>query len=245
LRFRPSPASNYLHYKLSSFLTDAAVFFLAPAASRKVAPLSVPKVSLVYNVHPVVRLTALTQDPSLRAKETGALYCPFCRKNLSPTRQNHCATGLSSRTRKFFMTRSASCPTASGSSKTRWRRHMPCTAGSGIPFCRMNYCKSNVPWNGNRGTKCLLHRKPKPRKPSTLWDLCERDKNNVKLLYSHFHSQVDLRYRSNKLLWSDSQFIRRFLSASLMEQCHLSFVPRSICYRSDTVLIGRLCRLDV
>jgi len=86
------------------------------------------------------------------------------------------------------MTRSASCPTASGSSKMHWQRHMPCIAVKGIPFCRTNYCKSNVPWSENPGTKCLLHRRPKPRKPSTLWDLCKCEEKTTLRFCTHSHS---------------------------------------------------------
>ena len=41
----------------------------------------------------------------------------------------------------------------------------------------MSYCKSNVPWNGNPGTRCHRHRKPRPRRLSTPLDLCERGKH--------------------------------------------------------------------
>lgn len=125
------------------------------------------------------------------------------------------------------MTRSASCPAASGSSRTHWPRLIPCIVAKGIPFCRTSYCKSNVPWSENPGTRCLLHRRPKPRKPSTLWDLCKSEKKklkHVKLLYSlPLSPQRDLRYRSYELLWSDRKFIRRFISKSQIAPCRLSF----------------------
>ncbi len=78
-----------------------------------------------------------------------------------------------SRTPKCFMTRSVSCLAASGSLRMRWQTHMPCTTAKGTHFCRMIYCKLNVPLNGNRGMRYHLYRKPIRRRPSTLWDLCE------------------------------------------------------------------------
>lgn len=89
-----------------------------------------------------------------------------------------------SQTPKCFMTRSVSCPPALGSSRMRWQRHILCTTAKGTLCCPMSYCKSNVPWKGNRGTRYQLHRKPKQRKPSTLWDRCEGVKATVKLLFS-------------------------------------------------------------
>ena len=123
------------------------------------------------------------------------------------------------------MTRLASCPAASGSLKTHCPRHMPCIAVKGIPFCRTSYCKSNVPWNENPGTRCLLHRRPKPRKPSTLWDLCKYEKKTTLSFcaHSHSHSQRDLRYRPNELLWSDRKFICGFISKSQTAPRRLSF----------------------
>lgn len=86
---------------------------------------------------------------------------------------NNRATVLFLRTPKCFMTRSVYCLTASGSLRMRWQRHMLCTTAKGTLFCRMSYCKSNVPWKGNPGTRYHHYRKPIRRKPSTLWDLCE------------------------------------------------------------------------
>lgn len=134
------------------------------------------------------------------------------------------------------MTRSASCPAASGSSRTHWPRHIPCIVAKGIPFCRTSCCKSNVPWSENPGTRCLLHRRPKPRKPSTLWDLCKGEKKNRLSFYthSHSHSQRDLRYRSYELLWSDRKFIRRFISQSQIAPCRLSFCSTKVSLTGQT-----------
>jgi hypothetical protein len=94
-----------------------------------------------------------------------------------------------SQTPKCFMTRSVSWPTASGSLRMRWQRHILCTTVKDTLSCRMIYCKSNVHWKGNPGKRFHLYRRPIRRKPSTPWDLCECERQQSSS-HSHFPSPL-------------------------------------------------------
>ena len=132
-----------------------------------------------------------------------------------------------SRIPKCFTTRSAFCPTASGNSRMHWRKHMLFTTAKDTLFCQTSCCNLNVPWSGNLGTKFHLLRKPRPRKLSTLWGLCQSERT-----YRSFSLSLSLPGRS------PTPVARTFMARP---RIHTYVLPRKL----DPVLSFKVFFLEV
>lgn len=182
------PLFALLMSQSQTLLPGAVVSSLVPAALRRAALQSAPKV----NANHVWGMSSVRLTTSTGSLTTGkGNRCVFFSSRHENFSLQHVIAVSSLRIPKCFTIRSAFCPTASGSSRMRWRKHILFTTAKDTLFCQTSYCSLNAPWSGNLGTKFHLLRKPRPRKLSTLWGLCQSERT-----YRSFSLSLSLPGRS-------------------------------------------------